>query len=168
MTVSFGSATYTAAEGGSVTVMVTLSAAPRRSVSIPITKSNQGTTANADYSGVPASVTFGASEMSKTFSFTATDDTDADDESVRLSFGTLPTGVSRGTPGTTTVNITDDDDPAMRVSFSQGAYSVTEGSDVTVMVTLSAVPDGAVIIPLTKTNQSGASDADYSGVPATT
>ena len=166
VTVSFGSATYTAAEGGSVTVMVALSAAPRRSVSIPITKSNQGTTANADYSGVPASVTFGASEMSKTFSFTAVDDTDADDESVRLSFGTLPTGVSRGTPGTTTVNITDDDDPAMRVSFSQGAYSVTEGSDVTVMVTLSAAPEGTVIIPLTKTNQSGASDADYSGVPA--
>ena len=166
VTVSFGSATYTAAEGGSVTVMVTLSAAPRRSVSIPITKSNQGTTANADYSGVPASVTFGASEMSKTFSFTATDDTDDDDESVRLSFGTLPTGVSRGTPGTTTVNITDDDDPAMRVSFSQGAYSVTEGSDVIVMVTLSAAPEGTVIIPLTKTNQSGASDADYSGVPA--
>ena len=167
VTVSFGSATYTAAEGDSVTVMVTLSAAPRRSVSIPITKSNQGTTTNADYSGVPASVTFGASEMSKTFSFTATDDTDDDDgESVRLSFGTLPTGVSRGTPGTTTVNITDDDDPAMRVRFSQGAYSVTEGSDVIVMVTLSAAPEGTVIIPLTKTNQSGASDADYSGVPA--
>ena len=166
MTVRFGSATYTAMEGGSVTVRVTLSPAPRRSVSIPITKSNQGTTINADYSGVPASVTFGAGVRSKTFSFTAVDDTDTDDESVSLSFGTLPTGVSTGTPGTTTVNITDNDDPAMRVSFSQGAYSVTEGSDVTVMVTLSAAPEGTVIIPLTKTNQSGASDADYSGVPA--
>ena len=108
VTVSFGSATYSAVEGGSATVTVTLSEDPERSVTIPITKSNQGGASNGDYSGVPASVTFGATERSKTFTFTATQDTvDDDDESVLLGFGTLPTGVSAGTPSTSTVNITD-------------------------------------------------------------
>ena len=52
VTVSFGSAAYTVAEGGTVEVTVTLDPDPRR-VTIPITKVNQGTASDADYSGVP-------------------------------------------------------------------------------------------------------------------
>ena len=167
VTVSFSQAAYTAAEGGGVIVTVTLSAAPERSVTIPITRSNQDGASNGDYSGVPANVTFGATETSKTFTFSAEDDSvDDDDESVLLRFGTLPTGVSTGTPSTATVRITDDDHPSVTVSFGQGAYSVAEGDDVTVTVELSADPERSVTIPLTATNQSGATSADYSGVPA--
>ena len=46
---------------------VTLSADPERTVTIPITKTNQGGATSADYSGVPATVTFNAGETSKTF-----------------------------------------------------------------------------------------------------
>ena len=48
VTVSFAAATYTAPEGGSVQVKVTLSEAPERQVTVPITKTNQGGTANSD------------------------------------------------------------------------------------------------------------------------
>ena len=58
VTVSFGQSAYTVAEGGAQTVTVTLSADPERTVIIPIVTTNQGGATAADYSGVPASVTF--------------------------------------------------------------------------------------------------------------
>ena len=54
----------------------------------------------------------------------------------------------------------------MTASFGQAAYSVAEGGTQTVTVTLSADPERTVIIPIIRTNQDGASSADYSGVPS--
>ena len=51
-------------------------------------------------------------------------------------------------------------------TFAQTSYSVDEGSTVEVTVTLSADPERDVEVPLTAANQDGASDRDYSGVPA--
>ena len=167
VTISFEQSSYTVAEGGSVTVKAVLSADPERTVTIPISRANQGGAGNGDYSGVPANVTFNSGDTEKTFSFTATDDTvDDDDESVKLTFGTLPSRVSEGSTDETTVNITDDDDPRVRVSFEQSAYTVAEGDSVTVKVVLSADPERTVTIPVSKANQGGASNGDYSGVPA--
>ena len=166
VTVSFAAATYTAPEGGSVQVKVTLSEAPERQVTVPITKTNQGGTSNSDYSGVPGSLTFGATDTEKTITFTATDDSASDDgESVKLGFGTLPARVSAGTNAEATVSITGSDVPAVTVSFDESSYTVAEGSTVTVKVKLSADPERSVTIPLSKTNQEDASSADYSGVP---
>ena len=168
VTVSFEQGTYTVAEGGTVEVTVTLDPDPERTVTIPITKANQDGASNADYSGVPANVTFNNGDTSESFTFTATDDTvDDDDESVQLGFGVLPTGVSTGgsTP-TSTVSITDNDDPAVVVSFGSAAYTVAEGGTVEVTVTLDSDPERTVTIPITKANQGTASAADYSGVPA--
>ena len=174
---SFGSAAYTVAESddsdtpdvteNTVEVTVTLDADPERTVVIPIEKTNQGGATTADYSGVPQNVTFGSGDTSKSFTFTAAHDTvDDDGESVRLSFGaTLPTGVTAGTPATSAVTITDDDAPQVTVAFRQSTYSATEGSTVTVEVTLSADPERNVSIPIEKTNQGGATAADYAGVP---
>ena len=166
VTVSFGSATYSATEGGTVTVMVALSADPEREVVIPLSRSNQGTTTNADYSGVPDSVTFSSGDTSEMFTFRATEDTvDDDDESVLIGFGTLPAGVSAGATDETTVSIVDDDDPTVTVSFGSATYTAAEGSTVMVTVTLSADPERRVTIPITRSNQNGASNSDYSGVP---
>ena len=167
VTVRFGQGTYTVAEGATQSLTVTLSATPERMVTIPITKVNQGTASDADYSGVPSGVTFQSGETSKSFDFSATQDTEDDDgESVRLGFGSMPDArVSAGTPDETTVNITDDDVPAVTVSFGQGTYTVAEGATQSVTVTLSATPERTVIIPITTVNQGTASDADYSGVP---
>ena len=100
--------------------------------------------------------------------FTASSDSvDDDGESVKLTFGnTLPTGVSTGTTDEAVVSITDDDVPSVSLSFEQSSYSVDEGDTVDVTVTLSEDPERTVTIPLTTTDQDGASSADYSGVPA--
>ncbi len=168
VTVQFSQRSYTVAEGATQSVTVTLSADPERTVVVPIATVNQGTASAADYSGVPSSVTFAAGEMSQSFTFSATQDTDNDDgESVRLGFGSLPdAGVSAGTPAATTVNITDDDVPAVTVQFSQGSYTVAEGATQSVTVTLSADPERTVVVPIATVNQGTASDADYSGVPS--
>ena len=165
--VSFDAPDYTVNEGNSVVVTVSLNQAPGSDVEIPLTVANQGGASTADYSGVPASLAFGGTDTAKTFTFTATQDTaDDDGESVKLGFGTLPSGVSEGATGETTVSINDDDVPSVTVSFEQGTYTVAEGSSATVTVTLSADPERTITIPLTKNNQGGASTADYSGVPA--
>ena len=176
VTVSFEQAAYSVAESddsstvnvqeNEVTVTVTLSADPERTVDIPLIPANQGETSDADYSGVPPSVTFNAGDMEKSFTFTATDDAEDDDEdSVKLTFGTLPGGVSAGSISEAVVSITDDDVPAVTVSFDSPSYEVGEGSTMTVDVTLSENPEREVIIPIKRTNQYGASDSDYSGVP---
>ena len=167
VTVTFGAATYPVPEGSDVTVTVRLSADPERTVEVPLLRVNQGGASSGDYSGVPASVTFQSGDTEKTFTVSALHDTvDDDGESVRLTFGNLPARVSAGTPSASTVTITDDDDPAVSVSFGQATYPVAEGGEVTVTVRLSADPERQVVIPLTKTNQGGASNGDYSGVPA--
>ena len=76
------------------------------------------TLAAADYSGVPASVTFAIGDTEKSFTFTATaDEVNDDGESVKLSFGTLPDGVTAGTTDESVVTITDDDVPAGTVTL---------------------------------------------------
>ena len=164
VTVSFDSATYPVDEGDTVTVTVTLSAAPEREVVVPIDTTDEDGASSADYSLSETSVTFGLTETSKTFTFTATQDTvDDDGESVDLTFGSaLPAGVSRGSVPETTVSINDDDVPSVTVSFDSATYPVDEGDTVTVTVTLSAAPEREVVVPIDTTDEDGASSADYS------
>ena len=167
VTVTFGQTAYTVDEGATQQVTVTVSADPERTIIIPITTTLQGTASTADYEGVPPSVTF-TDGTSQTFTFSATDDTEDDDEeSVLLSFGSvLPDRVSAGKRANeATVNIADDDDPHVTVMFAQADYVVVEGETVLVRVALSADPERTVVIPLTATNQGGASSTDYSGLP---
>ena len=162
--VSFGAASYTVAEGASVTVSVELSAAPERQVVVDLTHTGQGDTSSGDYSLSATSVTFAATETSKTFTLTAaSDDVDDDGDSVLLGFDTpLPTGVTEGSPDEATVTITDDDHPAVQVSFGAGSYTVAEGSTVSVSVELSAAPERQVVVDLTHTAQGDTSSGDYS------
>ena len=51
------------------------------------------------------------------------------------------------------------------MQFSRSTYRVVEGGSVPVRITLNADPERTVAIPLTVTNQNGATAADYSGVP---
>ena len=170
VTVSFKESSYRVAEGESVDVSVTLSADPERRVTVGISATGQdGVTVQgdpgADYSGVPGSVTFtDGGDLSQTFTITAVDDAGDDDgESILLGFGNVPTGVTRGTD--VTVTIEDDDVPDVVVSFGAAAYEVTEGASVRVTVKLDKDPERQVVIPITASNRGTTSDQDYSGVP---
>ena len=166
VTASFGQESHTVAEGATQSVTVTLSADPERTVTIPIVTMGQDGATDADYSGVPDSVTFISGETEQTFTFTVVQDTvDDEGESVLLGFGPdLSGGVSAGTPDETTLTITDDDPP--EVSFGQSAYTVAEGGMVSVEVKLTSAPASAVTVPVTHTPQGATSSDDYSGVPA--
>ena len=178
VTVSFSAETYTAPEGDSVQVRVTLSQAPERQVVVIIAKENQGGASNPDYSGVPENLTFSATDTEMAITFAAADDDeDDDDESVKLTFGAFPPGVEAGTNSEAIVNITDSDVPTVTVSFKDSSYILTEdntvpvtvpvdeGSTVTVTVELSADPERSVEIPILREEQGGATSIDYSGVP---
>ena len=170
LTVEFGADTYTVNEGGTVTVNVTMDDDPEQTVTIPLSRTNQGGASDADLTGVPANVVFNSGDTEKTLTLNAADDNvDDDGESVKLTFGTLPTSpvkVSAGSTDEAVVTITDGDAPTVSVSFDEAAYTVDEGASVTIKVTLSADPERTVTIPITKTNEDGAENADYSGVPA--
>ena len=155
-----------------------LSAAPEREVVIPLTSAAaNGATApgaqDADYSGIPANLTFGAAETEQTFTVTATDDgVDDAGESVTLGFGVvLPGGVTPGAQATATVLLLDNDDPGVTVAFDAANYEAVEGeSGVVVTVRLSAAPEREVVIPLTSAAANGATaqgapGADYAGIP---
>ena len=164
--VSFGSETYEVDEDGTVEVELTLSADIGRDVTVPITVINQDGATDDDYNA-PESITIEAGETSKSFVVTPEDDdVDDDGESLRIEFGDLPDNLSPGTTTETVVTIVDNDDPEVEVSFGQSAYDVAEGGNVTITLNLSADPERTVVIPLSATNQDGASSADYS-VPAT-
>ena len=57
--------------------------------------------------------------------------------------------------------------PAVTVSFGHGTYLVREGQSVSVTVILGAEPERPLVIPITVSNERGASDTDYSGVNET-
>ena len=168
VTVSFGAATYSADESGSVDVTLTLSADPQRPLSIPVSAVGQSGATSADYEP-PGSVTFASGDTSKVLTFTPENDTvDDDGEKVKLSFGTLPPGVTAGTTSSTVVSINDDDDPEITVKFGSAAYSVNEKNNGTVTVTvgLSADPERTVSIPLSTSYGGGADSTAISGIPS--
>ncbi len=108
--VSFGSANYGVTEGGTVTVVVRLNRDPERDLSIDLERTHHGGAADADYSGVPPSVAFGSGVTTQDFLFAATDDSaDDDGEAVVLGFGSLPSRVTAGGVGETTLAIQDND-----------------------------------------------------------
>ena len=187
VTVSFEESSYTVAESDDtttsgveehkVTVKVLLSADPERNLTIPLSPEGLGDISSADYSGIPANISFSTDDTNKTeqtFTFTAThDDADDDDEGVKITFDTanLPDRVSVGVTDETTISIIDDDFPSIKVNFEKDSYTVAESDDlttsgveehkVTVKVKLNAAPERQVTIPFTITSDTAVS-TDYS------
>ena len=109
--VKFSALAYSATEGSTSTVTVQLGRALAQSATVPVSVS-AGTAESGDYavSGLPSGgLAFAAGETSKTFTVTAAQDADCDDETVELAFGTLPAGVSRGLNPSATLTLRDDD-----------------------------------------------------------
>ena len=60
-----------------------------------------------DYSPTGTTVSFASGDTSKTFTVSTTNDSDRDDETVNIRFGTLPASVGTGTQSTATLTIND-------------------------------------------------------------
>ena len=191
--VYFDRSAYTATEGGAgarVTVLLSAPWKPERNESLTVMLSDaelEGGATEADFSGLPESVTFPPGVTEASFTLRAEDDgADDDGESVRFGIavrsyyedGTTRFGVDavsgdpedlkdlktgRG-PSAVTVRLADDDGPKrVAVSFGARAYTAVEGgADATVAVLLDERPGRSVTIPLTTRH---ANAGDYSGVP---
>ena len=145
--ISFGSATYDVDEGAMVEVSVLLNGAPGDFVRADLSTTRQDGATMADFSGVPEHITFVGIEQSMTFSFSARIDVvDDDGESVKLTFGTLPTGVTTGITTETVVSITDND--AAGVSISESSLTIAEGNTDTYTVALNSQPMGDVTVTI--------------------
>ena len=170
--VSFGAESYSVDEGGTVAVTVQLDAAPGREVTVPVSAAGAGGATppgetGADWSGVPENVTFGATDTEQTFTLAATDDADVDaGESVSLSFGTLPAGVTAGTPSEATVTITDND---VLPTLSVANAAAAESDGVAFTVTLSAAATTDVTATWTASIETGdsAETADFESTTGT-
>ena len=137
--VSFEESNYTAIENGAdAMVTVTLDQPADRSVTIPITTSP----AKGDFSLSLTHVAFAVGEDSRTIAVSASNDDNTTDERVTLSFGALPTGVSRGSPSSAAVMLRDDDLKELVLSFGLGTYTAMEsGADARVMITVNTMND---------------------------
>ncbi len=162
LTVSFGADSYTAIENGAdAQVMISLDQPADRAVSIPLNTSP----ATGPYSVAFSTVDFDVGEQHRTIAVTATnDDKDLNNQTVTLSFGARPAGVSVGTPSSARVTLWDDDLKALNISFGRGPFVAREnGGAVTVPITLDSATDRDLRIPITATPDSteGTLAADF-------
>ena len=134
---AFAFANPTAAAGeaaGTVSLTVTRSGVTTAAATVDVQVTG-GTAVAADYTGLPATLSFAAGETSKTITLTLVDDALVEgDETLVLGLANA-TGATIGTPSSDTLTIVDDDSPA-----SAGVVSV---ADVTVAGTEGGTADGA-------------------------
>lgn len=134
VTASFGSSSYSVTEGGTVTVRVTLSGDPGRTVTIPVTTGQATTATDGDYSLSSAAVTFASGETSKGITLTAADDgVDDDGEVVVLGLGRLPPRVLAGARASATITIRDKtptrSEPRVTTTTTSGGCALAPGTD---------------------------------------
>ena len=136
VSVSFTQTSFTATEGTSASVIVSLSESRvwPFGITIPIVVAGGGT-ASADEYTAPESVVFSNGGAQQTASVPIGDDALIEgDETIALAFGDLPTGVTLGTNSTTTVTITDTDTASW--GFATSDDEVGEGATVELALTL--------------------------------
>ena len=175
--VSYQEERYTAREGGeTVAVTVKLSQGWDEELAIAIRVTRPEATEVADYTlddleewdaqEGTGRLTFPAEETEQTFTITANHDGDGEDETVELGFGELPEIVIAGEPAVATVTLEDKGLVELKVSFGQAEYQVMEGQQADIEMKVAPTADRRVEVPLVVAPKGGATDEDYSGVPA--
>ena len=181
VSVSFDSNVYRVPEGEAITVMVTLTVAPERTVTISLDVVRNAGASTSDYSLSARSLTFSPEERLQSITLSAEQDTLNDDgENLLLSFvRPLPAMVNDGANVDAVVSIVDDDAPStggrpgsgtpdddtvgresIEVQFGSTSYSVLEGSFVSVTVRLTRTPGTTINIPIRVVGGT-ASEDDY-------
>ena len=143
-TVSLSVAPNPVAEGSSVTVTATLSAALDRTVRIPLTLTAGNAEAN-DY-GALDYITIVEGSRSGEGTIGTTADADAEDETFTVALGTLPETVTAGTPNSVSVTVIDGD---LDVRLSVSTLTVQENGTGTYTVALTGAPDQGATVTVT-------------------
>ncbi len=175
--VSFDAETYTAAEGGeAIVVKVTLSQASDEEVAVPIRLTRPEATEPSDYTVLElpewnsqegtGKLTLPIGEAEGSFKIEANHDGDGEDEVLELGFGELPDEVILGEPGMATVTLADKGLVELTVSFGRADYQIKEGQEADIELKVSPAADRRVDVPLEVALGGGASEADYSRLPA--
>ncbi len=110
--VRFSLSSYSVDEGANAPIEVRLSRTSGQNLDIPITVSGGTDTDSGDYSvdGLNSGkLRINSGDTSETFTIRANQDTDCNNETVNLGFGTPPSGVGLGSPSNATLTIVDDD-----------------------------------------------------------
>ena len=152
-TVSFSAQNFVL-EGDGVEVTVRISATLSNNVDIPLTVT-PGSAETGDYFQFSSFIRIPAGSQQTTFGLLVIlQDDDKDDETFTIALGTLPSGLTAGSPSSVTVTIRDDDRPAfvsLSLPRSGDSHFVREGESITVTVTLSEALPNSVEIPITLT-----------------
>ena len=148
LTVTLSASPNPVTEGSSVTVTARLSAAASSQVTIPVTITDN-TAEPADH-GTLASITIASGATTGTGTITTNQDSGNNDETFTVSLGTLPSGVTAGTPSSVLVRIRDDERLAA-VTLKVRPNPVDEGALFTVEVGVSA-PLSGLNFPVTVRN----------------
>ncbi|MFL6334996.1 MAG: Calx-beta domain-containing protein [Pyrinomonadaceae bacterium] len=167
-TVQFNSATYSIVEGsGTANITVTRTGGSQDAVSVNYATSDGTATAGSDYTAASGTLNFAASETSKTFTVTVSNDAlDEPDKTVNLTLSNPGGGALLGAQSTAVLTIEDDDVPALSVND----VSVIEGNagttDATFTVSLS-IPSWQTVIVNYETADGTAGAADYTATSGT-
>ncbi len=163
--VSFRSNVATVYESeGSVRLPVELSAPRGEPTVVRFHATALSATEHADFAGDPYSVTIPAGRTSATLDIAiVADDREEVDETfaVAIHMGTLPSGVTLGSPGTVTVTIADAPPPCTNCVWITGGPAVTEGSDAVFTVRAIPAPTSDVTVGLSVTDSPGRSHSDF-------
>ncbi len=145
-------------EGSNTTVTVNLSKPLAQPVTLSLTFGTGITrhpltyNAEPDDFSAPSSITIPANQTSATFTLSALQDADNDDERFLMSFDTVPTSISPEVPQIDVIILDDDN---LELTLSAEKASVTEGESVQFTMTFTdPVPlqkNQSVLIPITLT-----------------
>ena len=124
--VSVSSATTEAEEGATVNINFTLSEANTTGTDLAVAYTVSGTASNTDYTGASGSITFSEGQNTAQLELVITDD-DAVEEietiTITIEAGSLPEGLSVGSPSSITITILDNDFP-----YANGVFVLNEGN----------------------------------------
>ena len=164
-TPSLSIANGTSTDETSVTLVVTLSAASGRSVTVNAAASNGTATQGSDFNAFSSTVTFAAGETTKNVVIPLTNDTS---DEVNETFTVTLSSPNNATisSATATATITDDDAPP---TISIGNVTVAENAGTaSVNVTLSAASAKSITVDYASANATATAGSDYTALSSTT
>ena len=168
-TLKFGAAVYSVAETSPVaTITVTRTGGTASGVTVDYAASNGTAVASGDYSPTSGTLTFGAGEMSQTFTVPIVNDTlDEPNETINLALSNPDGGGSLAAPSAATLTVVDND-IAGAIKLGAAAYSVSESGPVaTITVTRSGGTASGVTVDYATGGGSAAAGSDYTTTSGT-